>query len=113
MQGGLDSMRLGGGARASKPDGLKDAEAITEGRRSGRQTAGQDGGIGRNTVPPRTTQRRTTTNLKTKNNQNCQKIELYGSSTTKELNKRHSFRLVGEAETGSWGGKDSQQGGSW
>ena len=51
--------------------------------------------------------------IKKKNNQNCQKIELYGSSTTKELNKRHSFRLVGEAETGSWGGKDSQQGGSW
>ena len=28
------------------------------------QTSGQDGGIGRNTVPPRTTKRRTTTNLK-------------------------------------------------
>ena len=29
-------------------------------------TSGQDGGIGRHTVPPRTTKRRTTTNLKTK-----------------------------------------------
>ena len=35
-----------------------------------------------------------------KNNQNCQKIELYGSPTTKEL-KKHSSRQVGRAETGS------------
>ena len=33
--------------------------------------------------------------------QNCQKIKLYGSLTTKELNK-HSSRLVGGAQTGSW-----------
>ena len=32
-------------------------------------TSGQDGGIGRHTVPPRT-KKRTITNLKTKNNQN-------------------------------------------
>ena len=50
---------------------------------------------------PRTTERRTTTNLKTKNNQNCQKIKLYGSPTTKELKKKHSSRPEG-AETGSW-----------
>ena len=41
--------------------------------------------------------------FKTKNNQNFQKIELYGSPTTKELKKKHSFRLVGGAEMGSWG----------
>ena len=35
-------------------------------------------------------------------NQNCQKIELYGSLTTKELEKKHSSRLVEGAETGSW-----------
>ena len=46
-------------------------------------------------MPPRTTKRRTTTNVKTKNNQNCQKIELYGSPTTKELKKKLSSRLVG------------------
>ena len=46
---------------------------------------------------PHTT-KRTTTNLKTKNNQNCQKIELYGSPTTKKLKKKHSSRLVGGAE---------------
>ena len=34
------------------------------------QTPSHDGGVGRHTVPPRTTKRRTTTNLKTKNNQN-------------------------------------------
>ena len=34
-----------------------------------KQTSGQDGSIGRHTVPPCTTKIRTTTNLKTKNNQ--------------------------------------------
>ena len=42
------------------------------------------------------------TSLKAKNNQNCQKIELYGSLTTNELKKKHSSRLVGGAEMGSW-----------
>ena len=46
-------------------------------------------------MPPCATKRRTTTNLKTQNNQNCQKIELYGGLTTKELKKKHSSRLVG------------------
>ena len=40
--------------------------------RSQLRTSSQDGGIGRHTVPPRTTKRKTT-NLKTKTNQNCQK----------------------------------------
>ena len=65
------------------------------------QTSSQDGGVGRYTLPPHTTKRRTTTNLKTKNNQNCQKIELYGSPTTKELKKKHSSRPVGGVEMGS------------
>ena len=64
-----------------------------------------DGGIGRYTLPLCRTKRRTT-NLKTKNNQNCQKIKLYGSPTTKELKKKHSSRPVGGAETGSHGKKD-------
>ena len=67
----------------------------------GLETSGQDGGIGRHIVPPRTTKRRTTTNLKTKNNQNWQKIKLYRCLTTKELKKKHSSRLVGWLETGS------------
>ena len=34
-------------------------------------------------------------NLKTNNTQNCQKIKLYGSLTTKDLKKPHSSRRVG------------------
>ena len=49
---------------------------------------------------PCTTKRRITTNLKTINNQNCQKIKLHGTPITKEL-KKHSSRPVGGAETGS------------
>ena len=60
-------------------------------------TSGQDGGIGRYALFPCTSKRRTTTNLKTKNNQNCQEIELYGSPTTKELKKKHSPRLCHKA----------------
>ena len=76
-------------------------------------TSGQDGGVGRYAWFPHTTKRRTTTDLKTKNNQNCQKIELYRSSTTMELKKKYSSRLVGGAETGSQGGEDAWQGGGW
>ena len=52
-------------------------------------------------MSPCTTKRKTTTNLKTKNNQNFQKIKPYRSPTTKKLKKKHSSRLVGGAETGS------------
>ena len=59
------------------------------------------------------TKRRTKINLKTKNTQNCQKIKLYGSLTTKEL-KKHSTTLVGGLEMGSWVREDTQQGvGGW
>ena len=55
--------------------------------------------------------RRITTNLKTKTKQNCQKIELYGSLTNKELKKKHSSRLVGGTERkhseSAGGGQDS------
>ena len=46
-------------------------------------------------VPP------TITNLKTKNNENSQIIELYRSLTTKELKKKHSSRPIGGVEMGS------------
>ena len=65
------------------------------------RTQGLPAKIGKYTVPPRTIKRRKTTNLKTKNNQNWQKIELYGSLTTKELKKKHSSRPVGGEEMGS------------
>ena len=58
----------------------------------------QDGSVGRYTLLPCTPKRRVTTNLKTKINQNCQKIELHESLTTKELRKKHSSRLVGGVE---------------
>ena len=44
-------------------------------------------GISRYTLPPHTTKRRITTNLKTKNHQNCQKIKLHVSPTAKKLKK--------------------------
>ena len=69
-------------------------------------TSGQHGGIGWHSLPPCATTRRITTNLKTKNTQNCQKIELYGSLTTKDLKKPHSSRWVRGAKWQSWGGED-------
>ena len=75
-----------------------------------RLTSGQDRGIGRYTLPPRTTKRRTTTNLKTKNNYNCQKVKLYGSLTTKELKKKHSSTLVeGRRCAAGWRGLLARQ----
>ena len=41
--------------------------------------------------------------------QTDQKIELYGSLTTKDLKKPHSSRQVGGAESQSWGGDDTVQ----
>ena len=52
-------------------------------------SSSQDGGIGRYTLPPCTTQRRITTNLKTKINQNSQKIELHESPITKDVRNIH------------------------
>ena len=75
-------------------------------------TSSQDKGIGRYALLPHRTKRRTTTNLKAKNNPNCQKLKLYGSLTTKELKKKkHSSRPAGGAEMGSRGREDSLQGG--
>ena len=47
-------------------------------------------------------QKKDKTNLKTKTNQNCQKIKPYGSLTTKEIKKKHSSRPEGGAETRRW-----------
>ena len=61
--------------------------------------------------------------LKTVNTQNCQKIELYGILTTKDLKKPYSYKWVGrrggDAETGRearscgvvWRGCSSGRGG--
>ena len=76
-------------------------------------TSGQDGDVGRHTLLPCTTNRKTTTNLKTKNNQICQKIELYGSQTTKNVKEEtfiQTWRWCGDGQPG-W--RDTWQGGSW
>ena len=59
------------------------------------RTLGQDGGIGKHDLPPGTTTANLQLNYKTTITQNCQKIELYGSQTTKKLTKSHSSRRVG------------------
>ena len=49
-------------------------------------------------MPPHTRKKKTT-NLKTKNNQNCQKIKLYGSLTTKDLKRNiHPDRSEGQRQ---------------
>ena len=67
--------------------------------------------MGRNALFLHAAKRRITTNLKTINNQNCQKIKLHGNLTTKEL-KKHSLRLVGKVEIRDRqpSGEDAQQG---
>ena len=87
---------VGTGEMGEKGEGIKKFKLAT---------SDQDGGIGRYTLPPSTT-KRTTINLKTKNNQNFQKIKLYGNPTTMQLKKKYSFRLLGGAEMGSWGGRE-------
>ena len=60
------------------------------------RSSGQDGGTGRNPSLPCTTKRRITTNLKSINNQKCQKMKLHGTLTTKKLKKKstRTTRLV-------------------
>ena len=43
-------------------------------------------------MPPGTTKRRTTPNLKRKNNQNCQKIELYGNFDNQGVKEETFFQ---------------------
>ena len=52
------------------------------------RSSGQDGGVGRDPLLPHTTKRRTTTYLKSINNQKHQPIKLHGTPTTKELKKK-------------------------
>ena len=85
-------------------------QRINRGQREGEETSSQDGGIGRHVSPPCTTMRRITTNLKTKITQNCQKIKLYGSPTTKDLKEPYSYRQVGGVEMGT-GAEKMQCGG--
>ena len=81
---------------------------IKDKQKLGNRTSDQDGGRGRHTLPPHTTIRRITTNVKTKNNQNCQKIKLYRRPIIKEL-KKHSPRQVGGAEMGRRSREDTEK----
>ena len=74
-------------------------------------SSSQDEDMGRNAFKllPCATKTKITTNLKTKNNQNCQKIKLHRSPTNKEL-KEHASRLVGGVGMGSQGREDMWQG---
>ena len=53
-----------------------------------RRSSSQDGGVGRNPSLPCTNKRRIITNLKSINNQKCQKIKLHGTPTNKNLKKK-------------------------
>ena len=68
-----------------------------------KEDSGQDGGISRNPLLPHIGRISITTNLKTKTKQNCQKIKLHGSPTTKKLKKKHSPRPVGGVEMAARG----------
>ena len=48
-------------------------------------------------------QKKDNNKFKTKHKQNCQRIKLHGSLTTKELKKKHVSRLVGGVKKGSQG----------
>ena len=68
----------------------------------------QDGGVARNALLLHTTKRKITANLKMIKNQNCQKIKLHGTLTTKELKKHSSGRRGGNRQLGR---EDPRQGG--
>ena len=75
------------------------------------RTASQDGGVGRHALLPCTTKRRTTTNLKTKSNQNCQKIEPLWKSNNQGVKKEtfiHTGRRGGVGQP-RWRGCAARQ----
>ena len=87
-------------------------------RNKNRGSSSQDGDVGRNPSLPCTTKRRIITNLKSINNQKCQKTQLHGTLRTKELKKKspRTTRLVRwqTARAGSenlwWGSRLGGQG---
>ena len=64
-------------------------------------SSSQDGGIGRNPSLPPTTKRKITTNLKTTNNQKCQKIKLHGTLDNQGIEETvNQTNQTGRRETG-------------
>ena len=70
--------------------------------------------LGRNLSLPPTT-KRITTNLKSINNQKCQKIKLHGTQTTKELKKQSTrpTRPVRRVDRENWRQGSGQCGQGW
>ena len=70
-------------------------------------TFSQDGGVGRHIVPPHTTKRSTTTNLKTKNNQKLPENQTVWKSNNQGV-KEETFIQTGRRRgDGQLGGDDS------
>ena len=76
-------------------------------------TSGQDGSIGRYTVPPCSTKRRTTTNLKTKNNQNCQNNQGVKEETFIQTGRRGGDRQPGHRGLPARWQLEDKGGGGW
>ena len=73
-----------------------------------KKTSGQDGGVGRHTVPPRTTKRRTTTDLKTKKPEPTQNQTVWKSDNQRV---KEAFIQTGrKGGDGQLGGEDSAGG---
>ena len=76
-------------------------------------TSSQDGGIGRHTVPPRTTKRGTTTDLKNKNQPELPENQTVWKSDNQGVKEETFIQIGRRGRDGQLGRKDSWQGGSW
>ena len=77
------------------------------------RTSGQDGGIGRHTVPPRTTKRRTTTHLKTKKQPKLIENRTVWKSDNQGVKEETLTQTSRRGGDGQLGGEDSRKGCSW
>ena len=75
------------------------------------RTFDQVGGIGGYSLPPHTTKRRTTTNLKTENNPKCQKIEW--KSNNQGVKAETFIQTSRRGGDGQPDGEDAWQSGGW
>ena len=74
------------------------------------QTSDQDGGVGRHTVSPRTTKRRTATNLKTKKQPKLTENRTVWKSDNQGVKEETFIQTGGRGGDGQPGGEDSRQG---
>ena len=76
-------------------------------------TSSQDGGIGRHTVPPRTTKTRSTTNLKTKTQRELTENQTVWKSDNQVIKEETFIQTGRRGGDGQLGREDSQQGSGW